>query len=74
LATPTWLAYDSICEVFSRARAIENTTSSAVKGRPSENFTPWRSLKIHLVGVSCFHSVASCGTMLSCLSRATRNS
>ena len=30
------------------ARWIENTTSSAVTGLPSENFTPGRSAKVHV--------------------------
>ena len=29
-----------------RARSIEKTTSSAVIGVPSENFTPWRSANV----------------------------
>jgi hypothetical protein len=40
--------------LFFRARSIENTTSAAVSGFPSENFTPGRSLnvKVFLFGLT----------------------
>jgi hypothetical protein len=44
------------------ARVMENTTSSAVKGAPSWNLTPLRSVKRSCVGVTKVHSVASPGT------------
>jgi hypothetical protein len=40
-------------------------TSSAVSGAPSWNFTPWRSVKSHVVSFTCFHDVASPGWSLS---------
>ncbi len=44
------------------ARVSENTTSSAVKGEPSWNFTPWRRVKRTCVGLTCSHLVASAGS------------
>ncbi len=40
----------------------ENTTSSAVNGEPSWNFTPLRSSKRTCVGLICVHFVASEGS------------
>ena len=51
------------------ARSKLNTTSSAVNGVPSWNLTPGRSLKRHVVGLTCVHDSASDGTSFSCLSR-----
>jgi hypothetical protein len=45
-----------------RARAMENSTSSAVRGEPSLNFTPSRSLKRQVVGFTCSQDVASAGS------------
>src|SRR5262245_54848195 len=45
------------------ARVSENTTSSAVRGDPSENFTPWRSVKFALrPSGATVHAVASSGS------------
>ena len=41
----------------------ENTTSSAVSGEPSENFTPWRSVNVALrPSGATVHAVASSGS------------
>jgi hypothetical protein len=45
-----------------RARAMENTTSSAVKGEPSLNLTLGRSWKRQVVGFTCSQRVASAGS------------
>ena len=45
------------------ARVSENTTSSAVNGAPSWNFTPLRSSKRTCVGETCVHLVASAGSI-----------
>ena len=47
------------------------TTSSAVKGVPSENFTPGRSLKVQTLP-STVQDSASAGTGFNCASVATR--
>src|SRR5260221_4177885 len=47
----------AICEV--RARSKEKTTSSAVNGGPSRNFSPWRSLQRQTSGAGGDHSVAT---------------
>ena len=45
------------------ARVSENTTSSAVNGDPSENFTPGRSVNVALrPSGATFHAVASSGS------------
>jgi hypothetical protein len=54
--------------VGASARSIENTTSSALNGAPSWNFTPGRSLKRQLVGVGWLHCVARPGSMLKAMS------
>src|SRR5262245_10662384 len=47
----------------SMARVSENTTSSAVSGDPSENFTPWRNANVALSpSGAIFHEVASSGS------------
>ncbi len=71
---PAAFEYARSCDVSARARSKLNTTSSAVKGVPSWNLTPGRSLKRHVVGFTCVHDSASPGTCFSCLSRTTRNS
>ena len=45
----------------------ENTTSSAVIGVPSWNFTFLRRLKRHTVGETRVHDVASAGSGTNCL-------
>jgi hypothetical protein len=57
-----------------RARSAENTTSSAVKGVPSENFTPRRRWKRHTVGDGFSHRSASAGSTRICASRRTSGS
>src|SRR5262245_66547463 len=48
---------------WSIARVRENTTSSAVNGDPSENFTPERSVKVALSPSGATrHAVASSGS------------
>src|SRR6187200_2237160 len=48
---------------WSIARVSEKTTSSAVRGEPSENFTPWRSVKVALrPSGATVHDVASSGS------------
>ena len=54
---------------FYMDQMIEKTTSSALNGDPSWNFTPGRSLKRQVSGPVCDHSVARAGTKLSCRSR-----
>jgi hypothetical protein len=56
------------------ARLNVKMTSSAVKGVPSWNFTPWRSSKRHTVGLDWLHLVASAGTTPMVLSRSTSGS
>src|ERR1044071_4042421 len=56
------------------ARLTENTTSSAVNGVPSWNFTFGRSFMRHWVGAGCSQLTARPGTMLRLRSRATRYS
>lgn len=51
-------------------RSYVNTTSSAVNGVPSENFTPGRSLNVHTLP-STVQDSASAGTGLSWASVAT---
>src|SRR2546430_42061 len=47
---------------WSIARARDNTTSSAVSGDPSENFTPWRSANVAVSpSGDIFQDVASSG-------------
>jgi hypothetical protein len=50
------------CGCFTRVK--ENTTSSAVNGEPSWNFTPLRSVKRYCVGDISFHAVARAGSIL----------
>ena len=40
-------------------------TSSAVRGAPSWNRTPWRSVNYHVVSFTFFHEVASPSFSLS---------
>ena len=48
---------------WSIARVSENTTSSAVSGDPSENFTPGRSVNVALrPSGATFHDVANSGS------------
>ena len=61
-------------EVGSCARSMENTTSSAVKGVPSWNFTPFLRWKRQVVAFTCSHEVASAGTSLRLRSRAVSRS
>ena len=56
------------------ARLKVKTTSSAVKGVPSWNFTPWRRSKRQTVGLCCVHLVASAGASPIALSRSTSGS
>ena len=49
------------------ARASEYTTSSALKGEPSLNLTPLRSVKRICIGDMRFQLVASCGSALKVL-------
>ena len=60
--TPTWLASKCGASCFSTFSTF-HTTASALNGEPSWNFTPGRSLKIHLVlsASSTSHSVARPG-------------
>jgi hypothetical protein len=53
-----------VLRLGSYVRSIENLTSSEVQGAPLWNFTPCRSLKVHVVGAVAFHSVASPGCSL----------
>ena len=69
---PRALAYTATLEVGPWARCTENTTSAAVKGAPSWNFTPWRSVKRQVVGLVCCQAVARPGTICSVRSRSTR--
>jgi hypothetical protein len=57
--------------IFSRF----HTTTSASKSEPSWNFTPWRNLKIHLVGSpsTADHSVARPGRMSAMVSAFDRS-
>jgi hypothetical protein len=62
-----------------RARPVgaverESTTSSAVNGVPSENFTPWRRSKNQVVLSTWPHFTASAGSRLRFLSRRTSGS
>ncbi len=56
ISAPTYIFTS---EPSPRARSSENSTSSAVNGVPSWNFTFLRRLKRHTVGEVCFQSVAS---------------
>jgi len=56
------------------ARLNVKTTSSAVKGVPSWNFTPWRRSKRQTVGLVWIHLVANAGTRPMFLSRSTSGS
>ena len=60
------------CDVGPCVRSIEKTASSAVNGEPSWNFTPRRSLKRQVVGLTICHDSASAGSSLNCSSRETR--
>ena len=55
-------------------RCTENTTSSAVKGVPSWNFTPARSWKRQLVGPVICQAVARPGSSLKASLRCTSES
>ncbi len=61
-------------ELGSCARSIENTTSSAVKGVPSWNLTPFLRWKRQVVASTCSQRVASEGTSFSSRSRAVSRS
>src|SRR5437764_1677665 len=54
------------------AREYVKTTSSAVNGDPSWNFTPLRSLNSHVRSSIAFQDVASAGTSFWFASRPTR--
>ena len=54
--------------VVNFARSNENTTSSAVKGVPSWNLTPFRRWKIQRFGSGFSQEVASIGVNFICLS------
>ena len=60
--TPTWLASKCGASLSSTLRTFQ-TTASALKADPSWNFTPGRSLKVHLVRslASTAHEVARPG-------------
>jgi len=45
------------------ARCSEKTASSAVKGVPSWNCTPWRSVRRSWFGLTWVQAVASLGSM-----------
>ncbi len=56
-------------EFCERTRSAENTTSSAVKGFPLWNVTPWRRWKRHVVSSTISHRSASPGMISRSLSR-----
>ena len=56
------------------ARLNVNTTSSAVNGVPSWNFTPGRRSNRQTVGLCCVHFVASAGARFMLLSRSISDS
>ena len=68
---PTGKAYWRTLLVSWRARSTLNTTSSALKGAPSWNFTLGRSLKRQVSGSGLLHSVARPGPMDRSLPRLT---
>jgi hypothetical protein len=72
--TPTWLASKCGASRSSTLRTF-HTTASASKALPSWNFTPLRSLKIHLVlsAASTAHSVARPGISTEGLSALLRS-
>jgi hypothetical protein len=57
------------CDGAASARSIENTASSAVKGVPSWNVTPGRSLKRQVIGLNACQDRASEGSSRYCSSR-----
>ena len=52
-------------------RSYDATTSFAVNGVPSENFTPDRSLNTQVFGSGFFQEVASTGTILPSSTRTS---
>jgi hypothetical protein len=72
--TPTWLASKCSASCFSTFSTF-HTTASASKSEPSWNFTPERSLKIHLVWSEgeTAHSVATPGITTLALSADERS-
>src|SRR5512145_2124550 len=72
--TPTWLASNCGASCFSTFSTFQ-TTASALKGEPSWNLTPGRSLKVHFVlsASSTFHSVESPGIITLGLSADDRS-
>ena len=72
--TPTWLGSKCGASCFSTFSTF-HTTASALNAEPSWNFTPGRSLKIHLVlsASSTFHSVARPGITTLALSAEERS-
>ena len=61
-------------EPWARTRWALKTTSSAVKGVPSVNFTPWRRWKRQTVGEGCSQRSASAGSTCISLFRRTSGS
>jgi len=61
-------------EPWARTRCALKTTSSAVKGVPSVNFTPLRRWKRQTVGEDCSQLSASAGSMPISLFRRTSGS
>src|SRR5574337_353536 len=54
-------------------RSRLKATASALNGVPSWNFTPWRSWKVNVSpSLDVLHDVASSGSILPCVSNATR--
>ena len=59
----------TVIELFaSLRRSKEKTTSSAVKGEPSWNLTPLRSMKRHSVGDAMVQDAARAGSTWRSLS------
>jgi len=52
-----------------RLRSSVAFTSSAEKGEPSWNRTPWRSVNSHVVSLTLFHAVARPGPSRSAVSQ-----
>jgi multidrug efflux pump subunit AcrB len=73
-AAVTPLSWKLRCEGGASMRWTENTTSSAVKGVPSWNFTPARSWKRQLVGLVICHDVARPDSSLKASLRCTSES
>ena len=68
--SPPWRGCPCCGRPGSSVRITEATTSSAVNGLPSWNFTPWRSLKRQRSGATISHEVASAGSISSFRSAA----